>query len=70
MGVGAAEVDCRMHPQSVRTLKIPRTGSHIPVSGHTIILHIRVEMGSAALADAVSVPKQCGLNFPHGIVKY
>ena len=38
---------------SVHTLKIPNTGSHIPLSGHTDILQSLVEMGSAALAAGV-----------------
>ena len=41
---------------SVRMLKIPNTGSHIPLFGHTKILHVLLGMGSAALAAAVPYP--------------
>ena len=40
---------------SVRTLTIPNTGSRT-IAGHTKILHTLTEMGSAALAAAVSYP--------------
>ena len=36
--------------------KIPNSGSHIPLFGHTKILHIAIGMGSAALAAAVPYP--------------
>ena len=39
--------------QFVRTLKIPNTGSHMLLFGHTKILHTPVGMGSAALAAAL-----------------
>ena len=41
---------------SVPTLKIPNTGSHIPLFGHTKTLHTLVGMGSPALAAAVLYP--------------
>ena len=40
-----------------RTLKIPSTGSCIPLSGHTKMLHSLVGMGSAALAAAAALPR-------------
>ena len=39
--------------QFVRTLEIPNTGSHMPLFGHTKILHTPIGMGSAALAAAL-----------------
>ena len=41
---------------AVRTLKIPNTGSHIPLLVYTNILHTLTGMGSAALAAVVPYP--------------
>ena len=43
---------------SVRTLKIPNTGSHIPLFGHTKIAHTLIAMGRAALAAAMLYPSK------------
>ena len=41
---------------AVRTLKIPNTGSHIPLLVYTKILHTLIGVGSAGLAAAVPYP--------------
>ena len=46
---------------SVRTFKIPNTGSHIPLFGHTKTLHTPIGVGSAALAAAVPYPGKATL---------
>ena len=55
---------------AVRTLKIPNTGSHIPVFGYAKILHTLVGMGSAALAAAVLYPAKVTRIFRKGQIVY
>ena len=40
----------------MRTLKIPNTGKHVALFGHTEILHTLTGTGSSALAAAVAYP--------------
>ena len=41
----------------------PKQQAAIPFFGHTKILHMLISMGSIALADAVVLPRYCGLNY-------
>ena len=49
----------------VCTLKIPDTGSHIPLFGHTKILYTLIEMDSSAHAAAVPYPGKATLIISH-----
>ena len=44
-------------PTSAHTLKIPSSGSHIPLFGHTKIMHTRIGMGIALLLQLVCLTK-------------
>ena len=53
----------------MHTLKIPNTGSY-SIVGHTKILHIPTEMGSAALAAVVPYPGKATRVSRKGTMEY
>ena len=50
-------IGMHQHVIYVHTLKILNAGTHIPLFGHTKILHTLTRMGSAALVAALPLPR-------------